>query len=65
MWFSLLATDRSWNLKRRQSLGSAVVFFVIFFGVVGWCFCRGFCENLVADDGFLMVNLWWDAGERW
>ncbi len=40
-------------------------FLRIFFGVVEWCFYRGFCENVAADGGFLMVNLWWDAGERW
>jgi hypothetical protein len=37
----------------------------IFSGVAGWCFCGGFCGNEVADRGFLMVNLWWNAGERW
>jgi hypothetical protein len=41
------------------------LFFAYFFGVVEWCFCRGFCENLAANGGFLMANLWWDAGERW
>jgi hypothetical protein len=34
-------------------------------GVLELCFCRGFRENEVADGGFLMVNLWWNAGERW
>jgi hypothetical protein len=28
-------------------------------------FCRGFCEKRGADGGFLMVNLWWNAGEIW
>ena len=28
-------------------------------------FLRGFCENVVPDCGFLMVKLWWNAGERW
>jgi hypothetical protein len=36
-----------------------------FLTVVNGCFCRGFCENVVADRGFLMVNFWWVAGERW
>jgi hypothetical protein len=27
--------------------------------------CWGFCEKRGADGGFLMVNLWWNAGERW
>jgi hypothetical protein len=36
-----------------------------FFGVVEGCFCRGFCKKRGADGGFLMVNLWWNAGERW
>jgi hypothetical protein len=39
--------------------------FSFFFGVVEWCFCRGFCEILVTDDGFLMVSLWWIGGKRW
>jgi hypothetical protein len=37
----------------------------IFLGVVEGCFCRGFCKKRGADGGFLMVNLWWNAGERW
>jgi hypothetical protein len=46
---------------------SALLLFLwlFFSGVVGWGFCRGFCEKRGADDGFLMVNLWWNAGERW
>jgi hypothetical protein len=34
-------------------------------GVVEWCFCRGFCEIWDADDGVLMVSLWWIGGKRW
>jgi hypothetical protein len=37
-------------------------FFLI---AVNGYFCRGFCKNVVPDRGFLMVNLWWNAGERW
>jgi hypothetical protein len=33
--------------------------------VVEWCFCRGFCEIWAADDGVLMVSLWWIGGKRW
>jgi hypothetical protein len=28
-------------------------------------FTGGFGENGVAKRGFLMVNLWWNAGESW
>jgi hypothetical protein len=37
----------------------------VFFGVVEGCFCRGFCEKLRAERGFLMVNLWWIDGKSW
>src|SRR2546430_14118338 len=40
-------------------------FCLFFSGVAGWCFCGGFCRKRGADRGFLMVNLWWNAGERW
>jgi hypothetical protein len=38
---------------------------VFFLGWGNGVFAGGFCENVVADGGFLMVNLWWNAGERW
>ena len=28
-------------------------------------FLQGFWEKRVAERGLLMVNLWWNAGERW
>jgi hypothetical protein len=40
-------------------------FCLVFPGLVEWCFYRGFCEIVEANGGFLMVDLWWDAGERW
>jgi hypothetical protein len=43
----------------RPSMSEATMFF----GVVGVCFCWGFCENVVEDCGFLMVKSWWDAGK--
>jgi hypothetical protein len=38
---------------------------VIFFGVVEWRFCWGFWEKWGAECGFLLVSLWWIAGESW
>jgi hypothetical protein len=34
-------------------------------GVAEGRFCRGFCEKCGAERGFLMVRLWWIAGETW
>lgn len=36
-----------------------------FSAVVDWAFCKGFCENVVAECGLLMVRSWWNAGKRW
>jgi hypothetical protein len=40
-------------------------FFSIFFGLDNQRFFRGFWQKRVAERGFLMVNLWWIAGESW
>ena len=38
----------------------------IFLGVVGPLFLLGvLAKKRVAEGGFLMVNLWWIAGESW
>jgi hypothetical protein len=36
-----------------------------FFGVVGPCFCWEFWQKRVVGRGFLVVKLWWIAGESW
>jgi hypothetical protein len=51
---------RSQNPARRRAL------LQYFFGV--WWdprFCWGFLQKRVVERGFLMVNLWWIAGESW
>jgi hypothetical protein len=43
-------------------------FFVLrdfFVFVVDGRFCRGFCENMGAERGFLMVIVWWIGGRTW
>jgi hypothetical protein len=37
----------------------------IFFGAGLPGFCWGFWQKRGAERGFLMVNLWWIAGESW
>jgi hypothetical protein len=34
-------------------------------GVEGPCFCWGFWQKRVVGRGFLVVKLWWIAGESW
>jgi hypothetical protein len=65
MWSSLLTTR--FGFRKDDGRASALPLFFAdnFFGVVEGCFCRGFCKKRGADGGFLMVNLWWNAGERW
>jgi len=36
-----------------------------FLGVDNLRFCWGFWQKRGAERGFLMVNLWWIAGESW
>jgi hypothetical protein len=36
-----------------------------FFGLDNQRFCWGFWQKRGAERGFLMVNLWWFAGESW
>jgi hypothetical protein len=36
-----------------------------FLAVVGPCFCWGFWQKRVVGRGFLVVKLWWIAGESW
>jgi hypothetical protein len=38
---------------------------VNFSGVAEWRFCWGFCRKRRAERGFLLVSLWWIAGELW
>jgi hypothetical protein len=45
--------------------GGMCAFAVIFLGVVGPCFCWGFWRKWVVGCGFLVVKLWWIAGESW
>jgi hypothetical protein len=33
--------------------------------VVDGCFCWGFCKNVGAEGGFLMVKVWCLGGEMW
>jgi hypothetical protein len=42
--------------------GASALFFL---GVVGPCFCWGFWRKRVVGRGFLVVKLWWIAGESW
>jgi hypothetical protein len=37
----------------------------IFLGVVGPCFCWGLWQKRMVGRGFLVVKLWWIAGESW
>src|ERR1700730_3789683 len=63
-WSSLLAIDPDSN-KMTAELRLCCYFLALFFWRVEGHFCRGFVEKRGADGGFLMVNLWWKAGERW
>jgi hypothetical protein len=65
MWSSLLATDSDLDEMTAELRLCCCFLCLVFSGVVEWCFCRGFCEKRGAAGGFLMVNLWWEAGERW
>jgi hypothetical protein len=42
-----------------------VSFLEIFLGAGKPLFCWGFWQNRVQKRGFLLVNLWWIAGESW
>jgi hypothetical protein len=41
------------------------MFSSIFFGAGFPRFCWGFWQKWCVERGFLMVNLWWIAGESW
>jgi hypothetical protein len=51
--------------RRRPLSGGGNGFGVFFLGLVKRRFCWGFWQKRGAERGFLMVDLWWIAGESW